>query len=165
MQGILYCVICGNKLVEQQVTNDLRPYCSRCDKIVYVDPKVAVVVLIIKNNSLLLVKRDIEPHFGKWSFPSGYVDRGEMVENAAIREVNEETNLDIRLDSLQGVYSGNGPVVLIVYQASPISPKASKGEEVSAVGWFDLDDLPKLPFNHDSQIMEDLYNNLRINRI
>ena len=119
------------------------------------------MVLIVKNNSLLLVKRDIEPHFGKWSFPSGYVDRGEMVENAAIREVNEETNLNIRLDSLQGVYSGDGPVVLIVYQASPISQKASKGDEVSAVGWFDLDDLPRLPFNHDSNIIKDLNNRLK----
>ena len=161
MEGTLYCTICGNKMVEKQVANKLRPYCSQCDKIVYSDPKVAVVVLIIKNNSLLLVKRDIEPHFGKWSFPSGYVDRGEMVENAAIREVNEETNLDIRLDSLLGVYSGNGPVVLIVFQASPISHKASKGDEVSAVGWFNLDDLPKLPFYHDSKIIEDLNNHRR----
>jgi ADP-ribose pyrophosphatase YjhB (NUDIX family) len=155
-----YCTICGNKLVDKKIENNLRPYCPQCGKVVYVDPKVAVVVLILKNNSLLLVKRDIEPHFGKWSFPSGYVDRGEMVEKAAIREVIEETNLKIKLDKLQGVYSGKGPVVLVVYQASPLSPRASKGDEVSAVKWFDLDDLPNLPFSYDAQIMKDLNNNL-----
>ena len=111
---------------------------------------------------ILLVRRAIQPHYGKWSLPSGYVDRGEAVEKAAVREVWEETNLKVEINSLQGIYSGKGPVILAVYQASPTSGRPSVGSEVSEVGWFNLNSLPELPFPHDDRIISDFRTNLKI---
>ena len=69
----------------------------------------------------MLVRRAIEPGYGLWVFPGGYVDRGEEVTAAAIREAREEAGLDIRLDSLVNIYSYPGrPLVVIVYAATRI---------------------------------------------
>ena len=53
----------------------------------------------------MLVRRAIEPGYGKWVFPGGYVDRGEGGHAAAIREAREESGLDVRLDRLINIYS------------------------------------------------------------
>ena len=93
---------------------------------VFLDPKVAVVVIASQDSRILMVKRDIDPMMGRWSFPSGYVDRGEVVEEAAVREVREETNVDVSLDALLGVYSRKGaPVVLVAYAASIVGGRPS----------------------------------------
>ena len=93
LSHINYCQTCGASLVRKYDRDKERPYCEICGTFTYLDPKVAVVALVACQTSLLLIKRDIEPHFGKWSLPSGYVDRGESVENALIREVFEETTI------------------------------------------------------------------------
>ena len=80
---IKFCQHCGGLLEESLVDQVARPVCSNCGKVTYLDPKVAAVTLVYEKRKLLLVKRAIEPAYGKWSFPSGYVDRGEAVEAAA----------------------------------------------------------------------------------
>ena len=113
-----YCPVCAHCLVEQDVGGVLRPVCSACSFIVFLDPKVVAVVVVWHEGKFLLGKRSIEPGKGKWSFFGGYVQRGEKVEEAAMREVKEETNLDVQIEGLIGVYSERGdPHVLIVYQA------------------------------------------------
>ena len=151
-----YCHRCGNRMSERDVGGTMRPSCDSCSAVVFLDPKLAVVVIVSQQDSILMVKRDIEPMMGRWSFPSGYVDRGEVVEEAAVREVREETNVKVKLDRLLGVYSGRGaPVVLIAYAASVQSGIAEAGDETQAVGWFPSDDLPPLPFPHDEAIIRD----------
>jgi ADP-ribose pyrophosphatase YjhB (NUDIX family) len=61
------------------------------------------------------VRRAIEPGYGKWVFPGGYVDRGEEVRLAAIREAREECGLEIRIDRLLNIYSypGRAPVIVV----------------------------------------------------
>jgi len=157
-----YCQYCGSELEIRNVDNILRPYCERCRKVIYLDPKVAAVTLVHSMGRVLLVRRAIQPHYGKWSLPSGYVDRGEAVESAAVREVWEETNLKIEITSLQGIYSGIGPVILAVYQASPAGGQPSVGSEVSEVGWFNINSLPDLPFPHDEKIIADFRTNMKI---
>ena len=89
---------------------------------------MAVVALVACGTSILLIKREIEPHFGKWSLPSGYVDRGESVENALIREVFEETTIYSIPSHYLGVFSGKGPVIVHVYIATHKSGTANAGD-------------------------------------
>ncbi len=103
-----------------------------------------------------MVKRDIDPMLGWWSFPSGYVDRGEVIEEAAVREVKEETNVDVELDRLLGVYSRRGaPVILVAYTANIVGGQPTAGDEAQDVAFFTADDLPPLPFPDDDQIIAD----------
>ena len=151
-----YCHRCGEPLREEQVAGALRPKCGSCGAVVFLDPKLAVVVIASQGSHILMVKRDIEPMMGHWSFPSGYVDRGEVVEEAAVREVREETNVEVTLDRLLGVYSREGaPVVLVAYAASIIGGSPSAGDEAQAVELFPADDLPPLPFPNDPEIIAD----------
>ena len=94
---IKFCDRCGDSLANKTVEGKQRQTCTTCGHTVFLDPKLAVVVLVSTEEKLVLVRRAIEPALGHWAFPSGYVDRGETVENAAIREVKEETGLDIKI--------------------------------------------------------------------
>nr|MDQ6907764.1 NUDIX domain-containing protein [Chloroflexota bacterium] len=107
---------------------------------------------------LLLQQREIEPRRGLWTFPSGYVDRGEQVERAAEREIREELGLPVTLTHLLGVYSEPGnPVLLIVFtgtipaSATPVIQEA----EITAIGYFAPEALPPLAFDHDARIVAD----------
>src|ERR1019366_4282553 len=99
-----------------------RPVCTRCGFVFYLDPKVAVGTIIsTADDRIVLVRRAIEPGYGKWVFPGGYVDRGEPLTSAARREAREECGLDVRLDNLVNVYSypGRAPII-IVYAATSL---------------------------------------------
>jgi 8-oxo-dGTP diphosphatase len=125
---------------------------------IYLDPKLAAAVIIADGRGILLQQRAMEPRRGLWTFPSGYVDRGEQVERAAEREVREELGLSVRLTHLLGVYSEPGnPVVLVVYTGDvpgDATPTVQE-DEISAVGYFRPDDLPPLAFAHDTAIIAD----------
>ena len=151
-----YCERCGGRLGEKHIEGRMRHYCPACGHIVFLDPKMAAVALVVDGDGLVMVKRGVDPQYGKWAFPSGYVDRGEVVESAAIREVKEETGLDVALDRLIGVYSLEGnPVVLVVYSAHIVGGEVTVGHDALAVRTFSLGDLPPLPFPHDKRILQD----------
>ena len=148
-----YCALCGGRLIDHDTGPAL---CEDCSHPAYQDPKLAAACIVLIDGKLLLVRRAIEPRFGMWSFPSGYVNRGEDVEIAAAREVEEETYLHVRINWNIGVYSQAGnPVVLAVYDATMVSGEMGAGDETSEVGLFDLDDLPELAFEHDIHILKD----------
>jgi len=122
---------------------------------VYLDPKLAVAVLIARDGRILLGKRGPGAReAGKWSFPAGFVERGERVERAAAREAREETSLDIVVENLVGLYSSDGEtVVLAVYEAtSDGEPHA--GDDLTEVGWFTPSELPELAFPRDRRILD-----------
>ena len=151
-----FCQRCGHRLAQRAVDSIPRPYCPGCGYVVFLDPKLAAVVLATTDGKLVMVRRATEPAIGRWSFPSGYVDRGEAVEDAAVREVKEETGLDIEIAELVGLYSRSGnPVVLAVYSAQVVGGLMEPGDEVQETALFDPDELPALPFPHDDQIISD----------
>lgn len=152
-----YCQRCGQPLGEREVGGQVRPACAACGAVTYLDPKLAVAVVIERRGRVLLGKRGEgtrEP--GKWSFPAGFVERGERVEDAARREVREEVGLDVALGPLLGLYSQTGEtVVLAVYAAVSATGEPSAADDLVAVGWFDLHALPELAFPHDTRIIAD----------
>jgi ADP-ribose pyrophosphatase YjhB (NUDIX family)/ribonuclease HI len=150
-----HCLRCGTRLVERPRDHRPRPTCPRCDWVLFNDPKVAAAAVLSIGDKILLCRRAIDPGLGKWSFPAGFVDRGEEVRSALEREVAEETGLPARLGRLVGVYSAPGnPVILIVYAAEAEGePRAS--DEALEVALFDPDELPELAFEHDRQVVAD----------
>jgi ADP-ribose pyrophosphatase YjhB (NUDIX family) len=155
--GLGYCLQCGTALVARFQEDRERPTCPACGYILYLDPKVAVAVVLGDERGVLLGERRIDPGSGRWSFPAGYVNRGEVLEEAAVREVQEELGVQVLLTGLVGVYSSRGdPVVLVVYAGQIVEgePRAD-GHEVSRVRRFALDSLPELAFPHDRQVLAD----------
>lgn len=151
-----FCPNCANRLAERMIESHLRPYCERCGFIHYEGPKVAVGVIISRDGEILLNRRDIDPGRGRWSFPSGYVDAGEELTEAARREVREETGLDVEIGPLIGVYDNpKRPVVFIVYLAAEVKGEARAGQEVQEVVYFSPDELPDMAFDHDEEIIFD----------
>ena len=155
MRDATFCLRCGAALVHEA---GARPRCSHCDFVLYQDPKVAVAAVIATDEGILLGRRAIDPGLGLWSFPSGYMDRGERAEEALRREVREELGVDIGLDGLVGVYSeASNPVLLIVYAAHlwPGSGPLALNHENSEVAAFAPDAFPPMAFSHDRQIVAD----------
>ena len=117
-----FCPLCGAGLEPRSLkpTEPERLVCTSCGFVFYLDPKVAVGTIISNEaGEIVLVRRAIEPGYGKWVFPGGYVDRGEQVLSAAVREAREEAGVDIHIDRLIDVYSypERAPII-IVYAAT-----------------------------------------------
>jgi len=126
-------------------------------------PKIAVDVLIAdEKKGILLIRRKTEPFKGRYALPGGMVEYGETVEKAAVREVKEETGLDVELEGLLGVYSDpdrdpRGHVVSIVFFATPKKGKiAASTDETEDIGYKTLREIEnlELAFDHET-IVED----------
>ena len=106
-----FCPVCAAPLDRRllKAGDPERLVCPSCRFVLYLDPKVAVGTIVGRpDNEVLLLRRAIEPGYGKWVFPGGYVDRGEVIEQAALREAREECGLEVRLTGLIGMYSYSG---------------------------------------------------------
>ena len=119
--NINFCVTCGSKLIyrswiEGDSSKQLCCSDEKCNYVHFLDPKLATGVLTLLGNKLLLLKRAYNPGKDYWTFPGGFVSRGEIVEEAAKREVFEEIGLEVKIKQLLGVYSFSGEfTILIVY--------------------------------------------------
>ena len=128
--ALAFCPLCGAGLVRQVVLPDARehPVCPKCEFVYYSHPKLVAGTLPVREGRVLLTRRAIEPSRGLWTFPGGYVDWGEDVRDAALRETREEVGLAVELEGLHGLYSYPGaPVVIVVFRA-----RVPEGLEVAA---------------------------------
>ena len=149
-----FCSGCAAELELRESGGATRPVCPACGRVVYYDPKVAAVTLVSREDKVLLVKRANLPGYGLWSVPGGYVDRGEVVEEAAAREVLEETGLKVEIGGLIGLFSEAGrPVIVAAFSGAETGGTLSPGPEALEVGFFALDDLPPMAFPGDSIIL------------
>lgn len=145
-QDYRFCLCCAAPLESRLVKpgDPERLVCSGCGFIFYLDPKLAVGVIVEEEGALLLLRRAIEPGYGRWVFPGGFVDRGEHPEAAAAREAREEAGIEVRLDGLVGVYNeppGN-PVVLVVYRGQRLSGEPAALDESLESRMFGLTEVP-----------------------
>lgn len=155
-----HCPRCGG-LLERRVVfphDPPRPVCRECGFVFYLDPKVAVGVICRLDGGIVLLRRAIEPGYGKWVYPGGYVDRGETLEGAARREALEEVRLEIRIGRLVNAYSYEGrPVIVIVYAAEVVGGEMSCGEEALEVRAFAKQAIPwdDLAFRSTGEALRD----------
>ncbi len=162
-----FCPRCGGPLERRllKASEPERPVCARCGFIFYIDPKIAVGTIIERESGgLVLVRRAIEPGYGKWVFPGGYVDRGETLPSAAIREAREECGLDVRLDALVNVYSyaGRAPVI-VVYAATAVGGTVCVDDECLEAAEFTAATIPwdDLAFRSTAEGLRDYLSGLR----
>jgi len=149
-----FCRQCGAALEPKLAFGRTRGVCPRCGYVDFEDPKVAVGVVVEMDGRIVLGKRNHDPRLGWWSFPSGFVDAGEVLEEAAAREVEEETGLRVRIDRLLGAYSSPGErVVFIAYAGTVIGGEMAAGDECLEVAAFPPDRLPELAFPNDEAIL------------
>lgn len=149
-----FCPECGAGLEIREAFGKPRSVCPACGRVHFEDPKVATGVVIAMDGGIVLGKRNHDPKMGCWSFPSGFVDAGEVVEEAAARECREETGLDVSIDAILGVYSAPGErVIFIAFAGTAIGGRLEAGEECMEVGVYPPDALPELAFPNDDAIL------------
>ena len=138
----------------QDVFGSERPVCPDCGRVIFYDPKVAVICIVPRDGRVLMIRRATDLGYGLWGLPGGYVDRGEVVERAAAREVREETGLEVETGDLIGLFSEAGePVMVAVYAAKETGGTLEAGPEALEVGFFDIRDLPELAFPRDRDVL------------
>ena len=146
-----FCPKCGARLEQRERYGRLRPVCPACDHIMFFDPKVAVVALILRDESreILLVLRGVDPGKGRWALPAGFVDAGEDPKAAVRREALEETGLEIAVERLLDVLyvddEGMADIV-IAYAAREVGGTLAAQDDAEQVAWFGRDNLPELVF-------------------
>jgi 8-oxo-dGTP diphosphatase len=158
---IRFCPLCGHGLERRPIPPDGKPemVCAACDFIYYLSPKVVAGAVPVEDGRILLTRRAIHPSYGKWTFPGGYVDWGEPVDAAAIRETYEETGLRVELGGLLGVYSYPGaPVAVVVYRARVLGGTITICHENDRVEWVAPEAIPweNLAFPSTTAALRDL---------
>ncbi|KYK21913.1 ADP-ribose pyrophosphatase [Thermoplasmatales archaeon SG8-52-2] len=120
----------------------------------YKSPKLTVDGIVLSDGKILLIKRKNDPFKGKWALPGGFVEYGEKVEDAVLREIFEETSLKTSINKIFGVYSDpnrdpRGHTVSIVYLLDIIGGNLKGSDDASDAKFFKLEELPDLSFDHD----------------
>ncbi len=114
-----------------------------CGFVFYLGPKLVAGALFELDGGLVLTQRAIEPGYGKWTFPGGFVERGEKAEAAAERETLEETGVEIEVSGILGLYTYEGQVPAIaVFTARAVGGEPEPLDETLDVKCFPRDSLP-----------------------
>lgn len=157
---IKYCPVCRTSLKRRKLDGRSRLLCPECGWVRYENPFPSAVALVRNSKGeILLVKRGVEPHKGRWALPSGFIEADETPEEACCRELKEETNLDGRVLRLIGVYSEQtklyGRVLLIAYVVKPGKGKVVAGSDTKGARFFSAEKLPAIPLSSHRQIIKD----------
>lgn len=156
-----FCPRCGSSVLHEERFGKVRPVCSQCGWIHFVDPKVAAAVLIVRDGSVLLVRRVNEPFRGLWTLPAGFVNGGEDPAEAAERECLEETGLRVRATRVFDIVSGRehprGADFVIVYFAEVLGGEMKPDDDADAVEWFRKESLPALAFRATQKVLKSFY--------
>jgi 8-oxo-dGTP diphosphatase len=153
-----YCVNCGAPLVARVIEGRDLEACPNDDFVLWREPKVAAAVVVESGQGIVLGRRGIEPGYGLWCLPGGFVNHDEDPASAAVRECMEEINATVELTSLMGVYhvakTTAASIIGIAYRGrlfdgATISP----GPEMLEVGVFRPDALPEIAFPSHREVL------------
>ena len=155
----VFCPLCGTRLALEQKGGRQRPACPKCGFVQYRNPVPGVVVVIEREGAVLLGKRRAGFGAGKWGLPQGYVEFDEDYLTAAIREVKEETGLDVEIRTILNVVSNLLSPELhtlgIVLLAGIVGGELRAGDDLEALQWVPLTGpLPEMAFEADEQVIE-----------
>lgn len=153
-----FCVKCGAPLVVRTIEGRELEVCPNDEFVLWRDPKVAAAVVVEKDGGVVLGRRAIEPGYGQWCLPGGFVNDDEDPAEAAIRECREEINAEVELLDLLGVYhvakAAASSIVGIAYRGRARDGESiSAGSEMLEVGVFTPDALPPLAFPSQREVL------------
>lgn len=140
-----FCSVCGAKVVAKVPPGDTLPrfVCEMCQAIHYQNPKIVVGCIATWDHHILLCKRAIEPQYGLWTIPAGFMENGESIDAAARRETLEEARAEVELGSLLGIFSLPAVnQVYVVFQGSLLQPVFGVGEESVEVELVSRQNIP-----------------------
>lgn len=147
-----FCNQCGHPVSQRIPEGDNLPryVCDQCQTIHYQNPNIVAGSIPASGNRILLCRRAIEPRYGLWTLPAGYMENNETVEQAALRESLEEANANVELEQLYAVFSlPHANQVYMMYRARLLDEDFSAGTESLEVRLFDEQEIPwdKLAFS------------------
>lgn len=163
-----FCAICGLELIQADDGESMRPHCPPCNRFYYSNPVPAACCFLTNDQGeLLLVQRSIEPRKGMWTLPGGYVETGETTEEAALRELSEETGLTGKGVSLMGVSSfpskHSAGIIVLGYTVDEWHGEMHADTDAMDLGFFSVEKRPPIAFEVHQQLLA-IYDNLRADR-
>lgn len=142
---INFCSGCGAKVAVRIPPGDTLPrhVCDHCGSIHYRNPRLVVGALPVWQDKVLMCRRAIEPRRGFWTLPAGFMENGETVAEAAMRETREEANANIVLGDMFSLISvPQFSQVHVIYRAALIDLDFAAGEETLEIRLFREEDVP-----------------------
>jgi ADP-ribose pyrophosphatase YjhB (NUDIX family) len=165
ISSIRFCMLCGAQMELQKRYGRKRPVCPACGHIHFIEPRVVAAVLVERDGQVLLVRRMNRPEQGKWALPAGFIDAGEDPGAAAVREVFEETGLQIRITDLLDVIAGDehprSADIIIIYRGEIEGGRLTAGDDADAAAFFDYGALPELAFTSTKSVIEEWHRKAR----
>ncbi|KAF7276535.1 hypothetical protein GWI33_010108 [Rhynchophorus ferrugineus] len=140
-----FCSRCGHPTTSKIPLGDhqVREVCTSCNTIHYVNPKVICGALVIWENKVLLCRRAIEPRYGLWTLPAGYMELLETMAEGAARETREEAEANIDIEQLYCMYDiPRIGQIYVLFKAQLVDGKFGAGEETIECRLFGEQDIP-----------------------
>lgn len=169
MMNMDFCGNCGHKTTEKIPLGDhqLRRVCTECGHIHYVNPKVICGALALWDNKVLLCRRAIEPRYGLWTLPAGYMELFETMEQGAARETREEAQAEVEIEQLYCMY--NIPrigQIYVLFKAQLINGSFGAGEESIECRLFEEHEIPwtELAFPSVEQTLKHYFSDRKTNQ-
>ena len=140
-----YCSSCGARVVQKIPLEDnrLRYVCASCDMVHYQNPKIVAGCIPVWEDKVLLCKRAIEPRYGYWTLPAGFMELGETSQTAALRETLEEANARVEILNLFALFNlPHVNQVYLMFNSNLMDLDFSAGAESQEVALFTRNEIP-----------------------
>lgn len=140
-----YCSHCGAEVEIRVPDGDNRPryICSECESIHYQNPKVVVGCIPVWEDRILLCRRAIEPRYGLWTLPAGFMENGETTQEGAARETREEANANVEVGSLYSLFNlPHIDQVYMLFRSQLLDLDFAPGTESLEVNLFREEEIP-----------------------